>query len=238
MQDAKESRSNQAATFDLAARTTDRQHQSVLDEVRHDSPGTAIDAKALEHKSNTLLDLFVGVETQSLHGDVPDVAGRRGKSQLPAPRLAEACAVKAKIHPVSLRLRHLTLEAQQQPVVGVVWCEHGRFVGDEDIAPAAQIKQVVPIRRRSREPRNLQGEDDANAPMRHVLRETLEPRPPLRAGAALPEIFINDVDCVRRPAEIRRALAERVLTLGRLAMLVYLLHRRLAQVDDGLTPQM
>ena len=81
---------------------------------------------------------------------------------------------------------------EQQPVVELARRVHAVGVGDQRPGQRAQIQQLMPVRRRARQPRDLQRQDQPDMPEPDLGDQLLEPEPPVARGARAAE-------CPHRP---------------------------------------
>ena len=152
--------------------------------------------------------------------------------QLAALRLVVPAALQAIAHDVQFHLAHDPLEAQQEPVVGVVGVVHAVLVGDEAVEDGAHLEEVMPVLGRTGQPAHLQAEHHADVVQRHLGDQPLEAAAPFGRATALAQVLVDDQDALARPAEGHRLVGEGVLPRGRLAVLQDLLWGRLPHVDD------
>ncbi len=115
-----------------------------------DEPGAnalcaALSAEPLEDEADGRTHLFIGVEGELPSHVIPDIARGWHEPQFATAGTTELCAVHSQPHPVLLRFRHLALQTEQQPVVRILRIEDALFVHDQDVSPATQIEEVVPI---------------------------------------------------------------------------------------------
>jgi hypothetical protein len=97
---------------------------------------------------------------------------------------------------------------------------------------------LLPVDRVAGQSRDLKPEHDANLAQTDSRNEFLETIARHAVGSGHPEILIDDMNALRRPAERDRAVAQRVLPSRALAVLIDLPQRRLANVKIGITAQM
>ena len=179
------------------------------------------------------LDLFVGVDDRQALV-VVDVADRQREPQLAALRGRALGALQARGDHVQLRLGHLRLQPEQQPVVEVLQVIDPVSVDHEGVGQRAELKQPLRLGVRARQPRDLQPEDRADLAQAHPGDQLRVPLPRLRVRepAGDPQIPVHDHDPLRLPPQPGGLLGQRVLTLGRAEVLPDLPRRGLAQVHD------
>ena len=136
-----------------------------------------------------------------------------------------------------LRLRDRTLHPEQEPVVGVARVVHGRLVGQQRLGDDTDLHQPVPVGRRPRQPRRLQGQDDADLAGADLGQELLEPLRGAGRAARAALVLVDRLDGSGRPAQGLGALGQGVLAGGALAVAADLVGAGLADVDDRLAAQ-
>ena len=139
---------------------------------------------------------------------------------------------------MQLGLAHGALEAKQQSIV-----EHGRVINavgiaDERVGEAAEIEQAIPVGIVAGEAEDLETEHDPDMSKRDVRREPREAAALDDAGAGQAEIFVDDDDPLRRPAERSRPGGQGILALCGLAIVLDLSSRGLSEIDVGGAAQM
>jgi hypothetical protein len=139
---------------------------------------------------------------------------------------------------VQLGLAHGALEAKQQSIV-----KHGRVIdavgiADERVGETAEIEQAIPVGVVAGEAGDLETEHDADMSKRNFCREPPEAAALDDAGAGKPEVFVDDDDLLRRPAERGRPSGQGILALRRLAIVLDLRGRGLSKIDIGSAVQM
>src|SRR3954451_25479908 len=88
----------------------------------------------------------------------------------------------------------------------------------------------MPIRRRARQPRGLQRQDQPDVTEPDLGDQLAEPQPALAPRARPAHVLIDDRDRLRRPTELDRALAQRILARRRLRVALDLPERRLTHI--------
>ena len=173
-----------------------------------------------------------GSSTTSPEGCL-EVAARQVEPELAALGLVPAPLLEPGAHDVQLGLAHRALEPEQQPVVVERRVVDAVAVGDQRAGQGADLEQLVPVAAGPGEPRHLEPEHQADMAEPDLGHQALEARPALGRGAGAAEVVVDDADARPRPAQPAGALGEPVLQRRRLAMLLELLQRGLADVDDG-----
>jgi hypothetical protein len=134
---------------------------------------------------------------------------------------------------MQLQLPHRALEPQDQPVVGVVRVVDAVLVGQQGAEEAADLQQVVTVLARAGQAADLQAEDQADVPEGDLGQQPLEAGAGDRRLTALALILVDDQDPLGRPAQADGVVGQRVLAVGRLAVVADLLGAGLTDVDDG-----
>ena len=106
-------------------------------------------------------------------------------------------------------------------------------VADQRIGEAAELDEPMPIGVVARQARDLEAKHEADVGEGDFGGEPGETRSRDKAGAGEPEILIDDDDAIGGPAELTGSGGERILSIGRLAIVLDLGGAGLAQVDDG-----
>jgi hypothetical protein len=184
-----------------------------------------------EHAPDRVTHLLVARE----HDPVALVAlepDRQVHPQLPPRGLAAQPAVQPRADQVQLGLGHRALEPEQQTVVEVSRRIDAVGVGDQRPRQRAQIQQLMPVRRRPRQPRGLQRQDQPDLSEPDLRNELLEAEPAIAAHARATGVLIDHRHRFARPAKLDRALAQRILTRLGLPVALHLPGRRLAHIHD------
>ena len=168
----------------------------------------------------------------------PDEAHGQAAAQLAARRLVADAAVQACAQNMQLGLAHGALEAEQQSIV-----EHGRVIdavgiADERVGEAAEIEQAIPVGVVAGEAGDLETEHDPDMSERDFGGEPREAAALDDAGAGKAEVFVDDDDLLRRPAERSRPGGQGILALCGLAIVLDLSGSRLSEIDIGSAAQM
>src|SRR5436190_794353 len=208
-----------------------RQELALGDQLTHELARRAEPPPELKDAFDRVPDLLVGRQHD------PPVVGalepdRQVLAELAALGLVAQPAVEAGADQVQLGLRHRPLEPEQEPVVEVLRRIDPVRVGDQRRGQGAEVEQLVPVGRRARQARDLEREHQPDLPQPDLGDELLEAEPALARGARAAEVVVDDRARGGRPAELERALPERVLAGARLVVARELGRRRLAHVDD------
>jgi len=95
---------------------------------------------------------------------------------------------------VQFGLAHRALEAEQQPVVELAGRVDAVAVADQRPRQRAQIQELVPVRGRAREPRDLQGQDHADVSEADLGDEFAEADPRARPRRRVAGVLVDDDD--------------------------------------------
>src|SRR5271157_2276504 len=172
---------------------------------------------------------LVGMEADLAIGLAPDKADRQSSAQFTARRLVANAAVETGAQDVRLGLAHGALEPEQEAIV-----EQDGMIDAVGVGEAAQLDEAMPIVV-ARQARDLEPEHEADVGERDFGGEPGETRSRDKAGAGEPEVLIDDDDAIGGPAEFTGFGGKRILSIGRLAIVLDLGGAGLAQVDDRLT---
>ena len=139
---------------------------------------------------------------------------------------------------MQLGFAHGALEPEQEAIVEEGGMIDAVGVSDQRIGEAAQLDEAMPIGVVARQARDLKPKHEADVRQGDFGGEPGETRSRDKAGAGEPEILIDDDDAIGGPAEFPGLGGERILSIGRLAIVLDLGGAGLAQVDDRLTRKM
>lgn len=178
------------------------------------------------------------METDLTIGLAPDKADWQSSAQFTARRLAANAAVEAGPQDMQLGFAHGALEPEQKAIVEKGGMIDAVGVADQRIGEAAQLDEAMPIGVVARQARDLEPEHEADVGERDFGGQPGEPRSRDKAGAGEPEVLIDDDDAIGGPAEFTGFGGKRILSIGRLAIVLDLGGAGLAQVDDRLTREM
>ena len=163
----------------------------------------------------------------------PEIAARQVEPELATFGLVPAPLLEPGAHDVQLGLAHRALEPEQQPIVVERRVIDAVAVGDQRAGQSADLEQMVPVAARSGETRDLEPEHQAHTAEPDLGHHPLEARPAFGRGAGAAEIVVDDADAWPRPAQPAGAFGQPILQCRGLAVLLELLQRGLADVDDG-----
>src|ERR1700739_2192435 len=105
------------------------------------------------------------------------------------------------------------------------------------LGDSAQFQQSMPVLARACQARRLQREDRADLPHCHIAHKGLEVVAFGRQLSRLGKIPVEDSDLLRHPAKRLRLVRQIVLALCALLIETHLRHRRLTNVDAGVSYQ-
>jgi len=211
-----------------------RQPLTVADQLPDDLACRTSPPPQLKHTLDRVTDLLVGAQddTVALVAIKPD---RQMHHQLAARSLVAQPSVQPRADQVQLGLRHRALQPQQQPVVEIARRIDPIGIGDQRPGQRAQIDQLMPIRRGTREPRDLQREQQTDIPQTDIGDQLLEPLPAAHRRARTTGVLINHHHRGLRPAQRDRALPQRILARRRLRVALQLPRRGLTHIHHRTT---
>src|SRR4051812_29087953 len=90
----------------------------------------------------------------------------------------------------------------------------------------------MPVRRRTRQPRGLQRENQADVTEPDLGHQLAEPQPALARRTRTAHVLIDDRDRRGRPSKLDGALPQRILARRRLGIALDLPERRLTHIHD------
>ena len=93
---------------------------------------------------------------------------------------------------MQLSLTHRSLQPQQQPIVEISRRVHAVRVRDQRAGQRAQIKQLMPVRRRASQSRDLKREDKPDVPKPDLRDHVIQPLVP-------PQYADNDYEILANP---------------------------------------
>ena len=183
-------------------------------------------------------DGFIRVKTNFAVLLTPDKANGQAAPEFAARGLIANAAIKTGAQYVQLCFAHCALQPQQESVI-----EHRRVIAavaiaDQRVGEAGEIDKAIPFGIVAGQARDFQTEHEADPGEGDLGSE------PSKAGAGhgsatgQAQIFIDDDDPFGGPAELAGLAGERVLPLGRFAIVLDLSGARLTQIDDGVAREM
>ena len=178
------------------------------------------------------------METDLTIGLAPDKADWQSSAQFTARRLAANAAVEAGPQDMQLGFAHGALEPEQEAIIEEGGMIDAVGVADQGIGEAAQLDEAMPIGVVARQARDLEPQHEADVREGDFGGEPGETRSRDKAGAGESEVLIDDHDAIGGPAEFTGFGGKRILSIGRLAIVLDLGGAGLAQVDDRLTREM
>jgi hypothetical protein len=139
---------------------------------------------------------------------------------------------------MQFRLAHGALEPEQQPVIEQCRVIEAIGIADQRFGEPGKVDEAIPFGIVARQARHFEAEHEADMGERHLGDKPGEAGAGRGAGAGKTKILIDDGDPLIRPAERAGRAGERVLPLGRFAIVLDLGGARLARIDDGLPREM
>jgi len=153
-------------------------------------------------------------------------------------RLTHNPALESRANHVQFGLTHGPLQTKQQPIIERGGIVEPILIQDQGLGQGAHLEHAMPIAGIAGQPRDLQAQDEADAPQSHLRHQPLESEPVRHRCSRVSQILVDDDDLVVRPAQCDRPLAERILACGAFAMRQDLLQRPLTDVQTGKTTQL
>src|SRR5215469_7973232 len=183
-------------------------------------------------------DSFIRVKTNFAVLLTPDKANRQAAPEFAARRLIANAAIEAGAQYVQLCFAHGALQPQQESVI-----EHRRVIepvaiADQRVSEASEIDEAIPFGIVAGQARDFQTEHEADTGECYLGGEPSKAGSGYGSATGQPQIFIDDDDPLRGPAELARLAGERVLPLGRFAIVLDLSGARLTQINDGMAREM
>jgi len=210
----------------------DTELDAVLGQIAQHRVARAELRELAEDEAHDLLHLLVRVQCDFPRG-APDVAAGDRHGQIAAAGLAQPPLFHPLLEDRQLGLAHRALEPEQEAVVVLARVVDAIDVGDERAEEGADLQELVPILRGTRQPGHVDAEHEADVVEADLRDEALEADAPRGARAGPAEVVVDDDDTLRRPAQILRAGHQPILEARRLLMVEDLLDRGLPDVDDG-----
>ena len=204
----------------------------VADQVMEDPPGGADLVVLVEDQADDLADLLVGVHLDPLGGEL-DVAGRHAVKEFAALGLVQPSSFQSIPHSNKLEFADGSLQAEQEPVVGVLRVVDAVLVREDRPEDGTHLQEIVPILVVAGDPAHLDPEDQADMLHGNLGQEALESASLVGRPATLSLVVVDDQDAIPGPSQGDRMVGEGVLPLPRFAMVEHLLGVGLAHVNDG-----
>jgi hypothetical protein len=195
-----------------------------------DRPRRPGSLEGLKQVAQRLLHGRVGIE-HDLAARILHQPDRERHRQLAAAGLGQDPALQPGADEVKLRFGHRALEPEQEPVVEIGRVIEPVLVADQRAGQRADLEQPVPVGVVARQAGDLEAEHDPGLAEPDVGDQPLEPLTAAGACAGLALVGVDHDDLLGRPAELHGSLAERVLALGRLAVVLDLAQGRLAHIE-------
>ena len=190
-----------------------------------------------EDRLNDRAHLLVGV-LDDLARRRAHIAARQQHTQLAPLGLRPLALEQALLKDVQLGFRHGPLQPQQQSVVVGLRIIDPIGIADQRTEQPADLEQLIPVTRTARQARDFQPQHHADMIETHLQYQALKPRPAFRARPRTALVVVDDHHLRRRPAELNGPLGQGVLPSRRLPVVLDLLQRRLAHIDDRQALQM
>src|SRR5258708_40066670 len=218
-----------------AVRSTRKEKTDLVEALNH-SVGTVLLLEQREDRPDGTLHFLVGIENDLVV--VKYQTNWQWKTQLTFLRSVEFGAVEARANDVQFCLRECAFHAEDKAVVEVGRIVAAISVEHQSFGDSAQFQQSMPVLVRACQARRLQREDRTDLPHRHIAHKGLEVVAFGRQFSRLGKIPVEDSDLLRHPAKRLRLVRWIVLALCALLIESHLRHRRLTNVDAGVSHQM
>src|SRR5512132_2650570 len=176
--------------------------------------------EACEHGADGAAHGFIWMEAHLAIVLTPHEAYGKPAAQFAARCLVADAAEQACAQHIQLGLAYGALQAKQQSIV-----EHGGVIdavgiADERVGEAAEIEQAIPVGIVAGEAGDLETEHDPDMSKRDFRGEPREAAAFDDAGARKPEVFVDDDDLLRQPAERGCPGGQGILALCGLAVVL------------------
>ena len=116
----------------------------VAGQVVEDAPDAADLLVFVENEADDVAYLLVGVQVDAIRGDL-DIAQRHVLEEFAAPGLVQPATLQSIPHSNKLEFADRALQAEQEPVVGVLRIVHAVLVGEDRPEEGAHLQEIVPI---------------------------------------------------------------------------------------------
>ena len=197
-----------------------------------DAPGGADLVVLVEDQADDLADLLVGVHLDPFRGEL-DVAGGHAVKEFAALGLVQPASFQSISHSNKLEFADCSLQAEQEPVVGVLRVVDAVLVREDRPEDGTHLQEIVPIPVVAGDAAHLDPEDQADMLHGNLGQEALKSAPLVGRPAALPLIVVDDHDAIPGPSQGDRVVGEGVLPFPRFPMVEDLLGIGLAHVNDS-----
>jgi hypothetical protein len=215
-----------------------REFEPLRAEPQPHTPGRARFGKMCKDTADGGEDGLVRVKANLAVLLAPHKTNRQAAPEFAARRLVADAAVEAGAQHVQFRFAHGPLEPEQQPVIEQRRVIEAIGIADQRVGEPGEVDQAIPFGIVARQARNFEAEHEADTGERHLGGKPGEAGAGHGAGAGKAKILIDDDDPLLGPAERADLAGQRVLPLGRFAIVLDLGGTRLAQIDDGLAREM
>jgi hypothetical protein len=128
---------------------------------------------------------------------------------------------------------HGALQPEDQAIVEKRRVIQTIAVADQSVGQAAEIEQAIPISIIACETRDFESQDDADSPEGNFGSQANEAGPFGDTRTGKTEVFINEDHLLFGPTELLGSLGQRVLTRGRLPVLLHLGGGGLTHINHG-----
>ncbi len=192
--------------------------------------------EGVEQHGEALAHPDIGIKNHPVER-VIDQAGRERQLEFAAPGPADDSTLQARPQDVQLRLRHLALHSQDEPVVEAARIIEAVLVEDQCACHRAEIEQPAPVAGIAGETADLETGHDPGFAQGDLAGQRLESFA-VPVGAGLAEIRVDHDDLLDGPAERVGPVAQFILAAGALRVLRHLAQCRLADVEKRVPGEM
>ena len=196
-----------------------------------DAPDGADLVVLVEDQTDDLTHLLVGVHLDPFRREL-DIPPGHVVKEFAALGLVQSASLQSIPHGNKLKFADGSLQAEQEPVVGVLRIVDAILVREDRPEDGTHLQQIVPILVVAGDAAHLDPEDQADMLHRNFGQEALKSAPLVGRPTALALIVVDDQDAIPRPPQGDRVVGEGILPLPRFPMIEDLLRVGLAHVND------
>lgn len=182
-----------------------------------------------EHHGDGGLHALVGVLLQPPER-IELVADRNALEQLAPARLGADRSPRALAERGQLHFAERPLHAKQEPVIGQARVMNPLLIDDQAAHQGAELEQSVPVAPVARQARRLDRDDRAHRALADGRQQAFEAGP-RDAGTGTAQVLVGDDHVL--PAERPRPVGQAILPPLALQVVLHLVERGLADVDEG-----
>jgi hypothetical protein len=182
-------------------------------------------------------DGFVRVKPDLAIFVAPDEAYRQAAPEFAARRLVPDAAIEAGTQHVQFRFAHRPLEPEQQTIIEQRGMIETIGIADQRVSETGEIDEAIPFGIVACQTRDFEAEHKAHPRQCHFGDQSGEAGAGRGTGAGKTEILVDD-DPFGGPTKLAGLVGERVLLVGRFAVVLDLSGARLTQIDNRLARKM